>query len=176
MKGRAFTLVEVLCVVSIVGLLAALLFPVFQQAIVASTRTRAISNMRELHVAALLYVEQNGEEPGMLVGVPSGISFLRSGQLDALMLTGGWEGGSLGNMPVLADPDPLPWQGHVERCNGNPVVFFDGTHDWAPRSRWPQEPFAPKRGSAIYFDGHVESRISQKRPDDPAFWEPRGKP
>ncbi|RYG70722.1 type II secretion system protein [bacterium] len=54
---RAFTLVEMLVVIAIIGVLAAFLFPVFSQAREAARRTTCISNMSQLGKAFLLYAE-----------------------------------------------------------------------------------------------------------------------
>lgn len=66
-KTRAFTLVEVLVVISIIAVLAAVIFPVF-----ASARRRAFqvtdtSNMRQLYMAISMYEEANGDSPPTLL-------------------------------------------------------------------------------------------------------------
>jgi len=45
---KAFTLVELLVVISIIALLAGLAFPSMQKAIVTAQQTQALSNMREI--------------------------------------------------------------------------------------------------------------------------------
>lgn len=67
MPGRslrnAFTLIELLIVISIIAILAAILFPVIAQAKVAAKRTSAVSNLRQLSVAVTLYVMDNEAYP-----------------------------------------------------------------------------------------------------------------
>src|SRR5262249_19607410 len=53
---RGFTLTALLVVPGVVTLLAAILFPVFEQAREAARQTRCLSNLRQLAVAHELYV------------------------------------------------------------------------------------------------------------------------
>jgi prepilin-type N-terminal cleavage/methylation domain-containing protein/prepilin-type processing-associated H-X9-DG protein len=52
---RAFTLIELWVVITIIAILAALLFPVFAQAKIAGKTAATISNLRQLGQAAFLY-------------------------------------------------------------------------------------------------------------------------
>lgn len=54
-KRRAFTLVELLVVVSIIGILIGILFPAAQAVRQAARRTQCLSNMRQLMLATLNY-------------------------------------------------------------------------------------------------------------------------
>jgi prepilin-type N-terminal cleavage/methylation domain-containing protein len=70
MKRRAFTLIELLVVIAIIAILAAILFPVFAQAKAAAKATTALSNMKQIGTAMLMYagdaddvrVPRNGQE------------------------------------------------------------------------------------------------------------------
>ena len=52
---RAFTLVELLTVIGIIAVLAALLFPVFAQVRAKSRETVCVSNLRQIGTATLMY-------------------------------------------------------------------------------------------------------------------------
>ena len=56
-RRRAFTLVEMLVVIAIVGLLAALLFPVFARARANARRATCASNLKQIGVALGLYAQ-----------------------------------------------------------------------------------------------------------------------
>jgi len=63
---KAFTLIELLVVIAIIGILAALLFPVFARAKGAANATKAMSNVRQLVMATLLYSESEDSRPPLV--------------------------------------------------------------------------------------------------------------
>ncbi|MHB8636515.1 MAG: prepilin-type N-terminal cleavage/methylation domain-containing protein [Fimbriimonadaceae bacterium] len=52
---RAFTLIELLVVIAIIAILAAILFPVFAQAKAQAKKATAISNVKQIDLASLMY-------------------------------------------------------------------------------------------------------------------------
>lgn len=59
-RGKAgFSLIELLVVITIISILAAILFPVFAQAKNAAKAIVCISNMRQIGMATMLYLESN---------------------------------------------------------------------------------------------------------------------
>ena len=59
MKNKAFTLIELLMVISIIAILAAILFPVFAQAKSAAKNTQDLSNIRQTGISLQLYLADN---------------------------------------------------------------------------------------------------------------------
>lgn len=55
-KRQGFTLIELLVVIAIIAILAAILFPVFAQAKAAAKKTQALSNLKQLGTATVLYM------------------------------------------------------------------------------------------------------------------------
>ncbi|HLX73046.1 MAG TPA: type II secretion system protein [Verrucomicrobiae bacterium] len=61
---RAFTLVEMLVVIAVIGILAALLLPVLSKTKLKAQQTYCLNNQRQLQAGWLMYVhEQNGSLP-----------------------------------------------------------------------------------------------------------------
>ncbi len=58
---RAFTLIELLVVIAIIAILAAILFPVFAKAREKAMQNTCLNNQRQLVLAILMYVQDNGE-------------------------------------------------------------------------------------------------------------------
>lgn len=66
---RGFTQIELLVVIGILAMLAAILFPVLAQSKAAAKRTECVSNVRQLSAAMLMYVEdQDGHFPVRIGG------------------------------------------------------------------------------------------------------------
>jgi prepilin-type N-terminal cleavage/methylation domain-containing protein/prepilin-type processing-associated H-X9-DG protein len=61
MKRRGFTLIELIVVISIISLLAAILFPVFDTVRARARQTVCLSNLHQLGVAVTLYAQDNDD-------------------------------------------------------------------------------------------------------------------
>lgn len=64
-KQQAFTLIELLVVIAIIAILAAILFPVFAKAREKARQVTCASNMREIGLAMLQYVQDYDETHAM---------------------------------------------------------------------------------------------------------------
>lgn len=58
---KAFTLIELLVVIAIIAILAAILFPVFAQARASARNTQDLSNIRQVGLAAQIYLQDYDE-------------------------------------------------------------------------------------------------------------------
>jgi len=61
MKRRAFTLIELLVVIAIISILAAILFPVFARARESARRTSCLSNLKQIGLGMMMYVQDYDE-------------------------------------------------------------------------------------------------------------------
>ena len=60
-RAGGFTLIELLIVIAIIAILAAILFPVFAQAREKARQTSCVSNLRQLGMAMMMYVQDNDD-------------------------------------------------------------------------------------------------------------------
>jgi prepilin-type N-terminal cleavage/methylation domain-containing protein/prepilin-type processing-associated H-X9-DG protein len=61
MRRRGFTLIELLVVIAIIAILAAILFPVFARAREKARQTSCLSNLKQLALGQLMYVQDYDE-------------------------------------------------------------------------------------------------------------------
>lgn len=61
MRKKGFTLIELLVVIAIIAILAAILFPVFAQARAKARQATCLSNIKQITLGALMYVQDYDE-------------------------------------------------------------------------------------------------------------------
>jgi prepilin-type N-terminal cleavage/methylation domain-containing protein/prepilin-type processing-associated H-X9-DG protein len=71
-RTRGFTLIELLVVIAIIAILAAILFPVFTQARAKARQISCLSNVKNISLAVLMYVDDwDGTFPAFWAGPPA---------------------------------------------------------------------------------------------------------
>ena len=126
-RGGAFTLIELLVVIAIIALLAALLLPALGRAKERSRQAACLSNLRQIALAARLYMEDND---GSLFHHHEGWVLDDGTQVDTLPTSlGGVTGGGMGNSQA-----EKPWVIFFQPYLQSRQVAFCPS-DRTPRSR-----------------------------------------
>jgi prepilin-type N-terminal cleavage/methylation domain-containing protein len=147
---RAFTLIELLVVIAIIAILAAILFPVFAQAKGAAKTTASISNMKQVQLGYLMYLDDYDD-------------MLRP-RYNAPPSTG----------PIAPyTPENMIWTGYIRPYLKNKDVFVDARasntkygENWPDRG-WPSISYNATIAGWYYLsnpNAHVLERAS-KYPD-----------
>jgi prepilin-type N-terminal cleavage/methylation domain-containing protein/prepilin-type processing-associated H-X9-DG protein len=126
-RQRGFTLIELLVVIAIIAILAAILFPVFAQAREKARSISCLSNMKQMALGVMMYVQDYDE-----VMIPSTITY-----------TGQAFPNDRRFWPELIQPYQKNW--NIVRCPSDPTDpfgIFNGSnagikwyYNWM---RWPQ--------------------------------------
>lgn len=112
-RNKGFTLIELLVVIAIISILAAILFPVFAQAKEAAKKTTCLSNLKQLGIAQVLYLNDNNDT------YPS--AYLQDGQLGdpvLLMAKNQFSSPDVFFCPVRSDTGCSYPGGETGRCYG----------------------------------------------------------
>ena len=71
-RRNAFTLIELLVVIAIIGILSAIIFPVFARMKDSAYKSGDLTNMNSIRTALQLYRADQGAYPPTLLGYASG--------------------------------------------------------------------------------------------------------
>lgn len=170
---RGFSLIELLIVIAIIAILAAMLFPVYARAREKARQATCTSNQRQLALAAAIYAQEHDETlpplstfwsslalPPQLLTCPS-----RPDLPNGYIVPRAWDGIALGELPA-PDQCVLSADGVTRFPGGLPNTLYT-VGDCA---------FRHDRGLlASFVDGHVRSLTALDGPMLPYPWPETGK-
>src|SRR5690348_12977526 len=123
-RKAGFTLIELLVVIAIIAILAAILFPVFAQAREAARKTSCLSNIKQITMGALMYLQDYDE----VLNAPA----LRRCSVPATQYSNLWWGANwmtwpelimpyIKNSDLFSCPDrrDQPWWGYTINVNSS---------------------------------------------------------
>ena len=102
---RAYTLVEIMIVVALVGLLAVLAVPGFIRARKQSQARRIVNDVRIIDAAINAWALEAGKSDGAAVDLAAAASYTKSGTISTNDILGNpWETGTVGPTQILISP------------------------------------------------------------------------
>ena len=174
---RGFSLLELLVVISVILVLAAVLYPVFGSAKEAAKQTKCISNLHQLALAVQMYRTQSGAESEAgdvyamgLPPQPIHASLPISRQLGQcagpnrmpLLAPTGFPYWYTVPPPGQMTADGLTWGDYVSKVGDQAILFMDTNHNPAGTSI--DATSVTKRVIAACLDGHVVDRVKAGNP------------
>ncbi|MDX1934526.1 MAG: DUF1559 domain-containing protein [Capsulimonadales bacterium] len=125
--SKAFTLIELLVVIAIIAILAAILFPVFAQAREKARSITCLSNVKQIGLGQMMYIQDNDERY-----VPTGAADSGFGPLDGVRNA---KGDPLSGWPMRLEPYIKNRQ--LYRCPNTPATFSGLTGVCAKHNGYP---------------------------------------
>ncbi len=125
---NGFTLIELLVVIAIIAILAAILFPVFAQARAKARQTSCLSNMKQVSLGALQYLQ---DYDGVWMPARQNAAWVLQTDTQTPKRTRPYT-----TWPVLVMPYTKSWE--ITRCSSEPDHDFSGANAWeANFMLWP---------------------------------------
>ena len=114
MKKKGFTLVELILVITILGILAALVMPTFQGNIVTAKESAAKSDLMTIRTQIELYkLQHNGYPPGYVNGADAPIATVSLQLIGTTTVTGQ-------TSPITIPADPFLYGPYLKKIPKNP--------------------------------------------------------
>ena len=163
-NARAFTIIELLVVLGIIGLLLALLIPSLSRAREQAVRTQCLSNLRQLGISILIYVHDHDELPppevrntgAALVADPVWYASPMSGLL-ATWTSGGFEPHILACPEGWASGGRSNWY-EVKAFNNSGAAYMDYAY-WGGRYAPPAKGYSVHAASFKYRPSEKGTKI-----------------
>lgn len=134
-RRKGFTLIELLVVIAIIAILAAILFPVFARAREKARQTSCLSNLKQLGLGVMMYVQDYDEVlPAYFIGrySPTPVSAAEPtfGQQDATRWHQSWQTGIypyVNNTQIFLCPSTT-WQNRGTNYGWCRAYIINGTY------------------------------------------------
>jgi len=180
---RAFTIMEILTVLAIILIVAALTYPVLKSAKQSAQRDVTIQRFHQIYIAMSIYRTDNdgagnfGDYAKM--GLPPNANLLIGPKL---LPTDIFHSGCPSVFPTPpgaifqqmwhADPEPAtePWTAYSLQFRSNAILMGDQNCDFAPENFG--NPMVRHRAIGLYEDGHALAVMGFGSPALYAFWNP----
>ena len=182
---RGFTLGEILVVIGIIAVVAAISFPVFASSKNSAHEATCLNNLRQIYGAVSLYrSDHDGEgvygEASKMGLPPTLVTLVHTKMIVETTLHCTGE-----PLPRMALPlymrfwqdDDVEagmknsWSAYVQEAGSNAILVGDTNHRTAGKPRL--APFVTHFGIGLHLDGHVSRRSAQGDWGDLYWWTPR---
>ncbi len=158
----AFTLIELLVVIAIIAILAAILFPVFAQAREKARQTSCLSNLKQIGLATMMYVQDYDEMYSPVTEVvddngtdryPLWPRFLAPYIKNTQIFR---EPSNIQRTPYEAKDHPAGWVDIVEQYWYNGIFSAYGRNACTPDNGWSMAGVTEPAGSILYSDARLQ--------------------
>jgi prepilin-type N-terminal cleavage/methylation domain-containing protein/prepilin-type processing-associated H-X9-DG protein len=174
--GIAFSLIELLIVIAIIGILAALSLPVLNRAQESGRSTACVSNLHQIGLALQMYVDQNNNTLPFMYDAPLDTNVMATNNLPNVDIVLKNE---LGNTNVLRCPSDFGgifqltgssygWNSLLNGQNANHLVVMGmNFNPHAIPVFFDKENFHALRGpnkavNYLYADGHIKDLLTME--------------